>query len=150
MDRKDLGPELNGWQVLDPTPQERSGGLWLILSILLYKNVRSEHSCSQHQGLLLNLTLTPSFPPLWLQESSAAAQLRSKPSRTTAWTCFMTSRLCTRRWTLTSTPSWWARAGWWATAKTRRRLEPSSAPKLLVIPDTRTSPETTNTSHVWV
>lgn len=35
MDRKDLGPEMNGWQVLDPTPQHRSGGVWLILSVLL-------------------------------------------------------------------------------------------------------------------
>ncbi|CAN9511871.1 unnamed protein product [Ophioblennius macclurei] len=28
MDRTDLGPEMNGWQVLDPTPQERSGGVF--------------------------------------------------------------------------------------------------------------------------
>lgn len=35
MHRKDLGPEMNGWQVLDPTPQQRSGGVFLILSALL-------------------------------------------------------------------------------------------------------------------
>ncbi|CAF96527.1 unnamed protein product, partial [Tetraodon nigroviridis] len=28
MDRNDLGPEMKGWQVLDPTPQERSGGVF--------------------------------------------------------------------------------------------------------------------------
>uniref|UniRef100_A0A674MUY2 protein-glutamine gamma-glutamyltransferase n=1 Tax=Takifugu rubripes TaxID=31033 RepID=A0A674MUY2_TAKRU len=28
MERNDLGPEMNGWQVLDPTPQERSGGVF--------------------------------------------------------------------------------------------------------------------------
>uniref|UniRef100_A0A3B5BKZ5 protein-glutamine gamma-glutamyltransferase n=1 Tax=Stegastes partitus TaxID=144197 RepID=A0A3B5BKZ5_9TELE len=28
MTRRDLGAELNGWQVLDPTPQERSGGVF--------------------------------------------------------------------------------------------------------------------------
>lgn len=27
MDRKDLGYGMDGWQVLDPTPQERSGGV---------------------------------------------------------------------------------------------------------------------------
>ena len=36
MTRKDLGSDLNGWQVLDPTPQERSAGwfqyttLWVL------------------------------------------------------------------------------------------------------------------------
>lgn len=33
MRRPDLGPEFDGWQVVDPTPQERSGGLclkWLL------------------------------------------------------------------------------------------------------------------------
>lgn len=28
MDRIDMGPEMNGWQVLDPTPQQRSGGVF--------------------------------------------------------------------------------------------------------------------------
>ncbi|XP_029947479.1 transglutaminase 5, like [Salarias fasciatus] len=28
MDRRDLGSEMNGWQVLDPTPQQRSGGVF--------------------------------------------------------------------------------------------------------------------------
>ncbi|CAG5979073.1 unnamed protein product [Menidia menidia] len=28
MTRRDLGPEMDGWQVLDPTPQERSGGVY--------------------------------------------------------------------------------------------------------------------------
>ncbi|KAM4741248.1 transglutaminase 5, like [Anableps anableps] len=28
MSRRDLGPEMDGWQVLDPTPQERSGGVF--------------------------------------------------------------------------------------------------------------------------
>uniref|UniRef100_M4AY73 protein-glutamine gamma-glutamyltransferase n=2 Tax=Xiphophorus maculatus TaxID=8083 RepID=M4AY73_XIPMA len=28
MSRSDLGPEMDGWQVLDPTPQERSGGVF--------------------------------------------------------------------------------------------------------------------------
>ncbi|XP_035980591.1 protein-glutamine gamma-glutamyltransferase 5-like [Fundulus heteroclitus] len=28
MSRGDLGPEMDGWQVLDPTPQERSGGVF--------------------------------------------------------------------------------------------------------------------------
>lgn len=31
MERNDLGPEMNGWQVLDPTPQQRSGGARLVL-----------------------------------------------------------------------------------------------------------------------
>ncbi|MEQ2315858.1 hypothetical protein AMECASPLE_026723 [Ameca splendens] len=28
MTRRDLGPDMDGWQVLDPTPQERSGGVF--------------------------------------------------------------------------------------------------------------------------
>lgn len=42
MDRNDLAPEMNGWQVLDPTPQQRSRGVEVTLSFLLYRNVLPE------------------------------------------------------------------------------------------------------------
>lgn len=35
MTRHDLGSEMDGWQVLDPTPQERSKGMWACFSLPL-------------------------------------------------------------------------------------------------------------------
>ena len=46
MRRLDLGPEFDGWQVVDPTPQERSGGqvaFNLVLSCIWISILLKEH-----------------------------------------------------------------------------------------------------------
>lgn len=39
MRRSDLTEEFDGWQVVDPTPQEKSAGEWLLQNSLISENL---------------------------------------------------------------------------------------------------------------
>lgn len=74
MARRDLGPDMGGWQVLDPTPQERSGGVWEKLLLLLWDCWSTLNFFISYYIIKSRLFL------LFSQECSAAAQPLSKLS----------------------------------------------------------------------
>lgn len=68
MKRDDLPPGNDGWQVLDPTPQEQSDG-------------------TVHTRTSTSLAACPACDFVWaLQGSSAVARARWPPSRRGTWT----------------------------------------------------------------
>lgn len=129
MRRPDLGPEFDGWQVVDPTPQEKSAG-WLLIFLIDHLFDFSSHGLDDCQG------------------SSAAGPVLSGPSENATSGRALTRRSSTPRWMPTSFGGLSTRGGWWARRWTLSRWDPSSAPRAW----SRTRPRTwrwpTNVSRV--
>lgn len=92
MKREDLPEGYDGWQVLDPTPQERSDGN------LSFKNVH--HTSITISPISLYWNFSWLIYILLLQESSAVGLVLSVRWRRERWGWSTTPHLCFLRWTL--------------------------------------------------
>lgn len=116
MRRPDLGPEFDGWQVVDPTPQEKSAG-WAPVWMLIFP-----WPIIHFWFLLFLILIKAAF--IYFQGSSAAGPAPSAPSDGATSRPATTRRLSTPRWTPTSCGGSWATGGWWAPRWTPSRWDP--------------------------